>query len=199
MHWPGPGKVKTLLVLRHSLPQKGVGADPPLSPEGLVLARQRFQTASFAQVDAVYASPALRALQTAQQLGRPVYPDIRLAERRTGDTTGQDASFWAHQYAAPDFKNPDGESLNETRVRMTACIREILANLPDGQTALIVTHATALCSWLMGFCEVTVLDAERKLRRVTFQGEAVLEGAIEPAGGVEVRVEGNKPVGIVSL
>ena len=199
MHWPGPSKVKTLLVLRHSLPQKNAGADPPLSPEGITLARQWFRTAPFGQVDAVYASPSLRALQTAQQLGRPVRTDARLAERRTGDTTGQDASFWAHQYADPDFKNPDGESLNETRTRMTACIREILADLPDGQTALIVTHATALCSWLMGFCEVEVIDAKRKLRKVTFQGEAVLEGVIEPVSGVEVRVEGDEPVGIVSL
>lgn len=191
--------MKTLLVLRHSLPQRGAGADPPLSPEGVTLARQRFQTAPFGQVDAVYASPFPRALQTAQQLGRPVHTDARLAERCTGDTTGQDVSFWARQYIDPDFKNPDGESLNETRTRMTACIREILADLPDGQTALIVTHATALCSWLMGFCEVEVIDAKRKLRRVTFQGKIVLEGAIEPVGGFEVQVEGNETVGIVSL
>ena len=97
----------TLLLLRHSIPERGGSSpDPGLSAEGLQRAAAVFQNDAFRTVSLVWSSPSLRALQTAQLLGLPVRQDTRLAERRTGDTTGQDASFWKRQYEDPDFKNP---------------------------------------------------------------------------------------------
>lgn len=95
----------TLLLLRHSIPERGGSSpDPGLSAEGLQRAAAVFQNDAFRTVSLVWSSPSLRALQTAQLLGLPVRQDTRLAERRTGDTTGQDASFWKRQYEDPDFK-----------------------------------------------------------------------------------------------
>ena len=109
----------TLLLLRHSIPERGGSSpDPGLSAEGLQRAAAVFQNDAFRTVSLVWSSPSLRALQTAQLLGLPVRQDTRLAERRTGDTTGQDASFWKRQYEDPDFKNPDGESFREVSARM---------------------------------------------------------------------------------
>lgn len=175
----------TLLLLRHSIPERGGSSpDPGLSAEGLQRAAAVFQNDAFRTVSLVWSSPSLRALQTAQLLGLPVRQDTRLAERRTGDTTGQDASFWKRQYEDPDFKNPDGESFREVSARMADCIHELLDSLPEGQNALVVSHAAAICSYLQRFCTVEVTDAAQKLRRITFQGEVLLDGHFWEADGL---------------
>ena len=68
----------------------------------------------------------------------------------------------------------DGESFREVNARMSACIRDILSHLPDGETALIVSHAAAICAYLQGFCTVEVTDAEQKLRKISFQGDSAI-------------------------
>ena len=179
--------MKTLLLLRHSIPDRtGVSG---LSAEGVKKARELFRKENFRSVSRVWASPVPRAAEMAALLGLTVTQDARLAERRTGDTTGQDGSFWARQYADIDFKNPDGESFREVHARMDACITEALSALPEGGTVLVVSHAAAICSWLMGFCTVEVTDAVQKLRRITFRDKIVLDGALEPASGFEIRIE----------
>lgn len=81
----------TLLLLRHSISERGGSSpDPGLSAEGLQRAAAVFQNDAFPRSRSS-GRPLLRALQTAQLLGLPVRQDTRLAERRTGDTTGQDA------------------------------------------------------------------------------------------------------------
>ena len=185
----------TLLLLRHSIPERGGSSpDPGLSAEGLQRAAAVFQNDAFRTVSLVWSSPSLRALQTAQLLGLPVRQDTRLAERRTGDTTGQDASFWKRQYEDPDFKNPDGESFREVRARMADCIHELLDSLPEGQNALVVSHAAAICSYLQRFCTVEVTDAAQKLRRITFQGEVLLDGHFWEADGFVLHIENRYPV-----
>ena len=119
----------TLLLLRHSIPERGGSSpDPGLSAEGLQRAAAVFQNDAFRTVSLVWSSPSLRALQTAQLLGLPVRQDTRLAERRSGDTTGQGASFWKRQYEDPDFKNPDGDKAwHELQALLRARIDDGLA------------------------------------------------------------------------
>lgn len=187
--------MKTLLLLRHSTPERGGSSpDPGLSAEGLQRAAAVFQNDAFRTISCVWSSPSLRALQTAQLLGLSVRQDARLSERRTGDTTGQDVSFWKRQYEDPDFKNPDGESFREVSARMADCIHELLDSLPDGQTALVVSHAAAICSYLQRFCTVEVTDTAQKLRRITFQGEVLLDGRFREADGFVLRFESRRPV-----
>lgn len=177
--------MKTILLMRHSIPEKSSKfvTDPGLSPTGIQRAKEIFGDSLFADVSQVWASPSRRAFQTAELLGQPVKTDSRLLERKTGDTTGQDISFWKRQYENPDFKNPDGESFREVNARMSACIRDILSNLPDGETALVVSHAAAICAYLQSFCAVEVTNVEQKLRRVSFQGKMLMDGKLEPGMG----------------
>ena len=179
--------MKILLLMRHSIPERGK-ADAGLSTAGIERAKAVFQGPILRGVSGVWASPARRAVQTAELLGLPVVTDSRLLERRTGDTTGQDASFW-RQYEDPDFKNPDGESFREVRARMSAVLAEILPELPDGGTGLVVSHAAAICAFLQGFCTVDVTDERQKLRRITFQGKTILDGRFEPAGCFVLRID----------
>lgn len=183
--------MKTILLMRHSIPEKSSAfvTDPGLSSAGTERAKEIFSTFRFADISQVWASPSQRALQTAKLLGRPVQIDSRLLERKTGDTTGQDLSFWKRQYEDPNFKNPDGESFREVNARMSACIREILSGLSDGETALVVSHAAAICAYLQSFCTVEVTHAEQKLRRIRFHGKLLLDGKLEPLAGFVLRVD----------
>lgn len=183
--------MKTILLVRHSIPEKASEfvTDPGLSSAGTERAKEIFSTFRFADISQVWASPSQRAFQTAKLLGRPVQIDSRLLERKTGDTTGQDLSFWKRQYEDPNFKNPDGESFREVNARMSACIREILSGLSDGGTALVVSHAAAICAYLQSFCTVEVTHAEQKLRRIRFHGKLLLDGKLEPLAGFVLRVD----------
>lgn len=183
--------MKTILLMRHSIPEKSSEfvTDPGLSSVGIKHAKEIFSTPRFADVSQVWASPSQRAFQTANLLERPVRTNPRLLERKTGDTTGQDLSFWKRQYEDPDFKNPDGESFREVNARMSACIREILSGLPDGETALVVSHAAVICAYLQSFCTVEVTHAEQKLRRIRFHGKLLLDGKLGPMTGFVLRVD----------
>lgn len=190
--------MKTLLLVRHAKPQKGPWPDAPLSPEGIADAKALFarERARFAAVSNAAASPLCRAQETARLLGRPFVTDARLAERRTGDTTGQDEGFWKRQYDDPDFKNPDGESLREAGTRLAICAAEVLDRLPEGGTAALFTHAGTLCGFLMHFCEVTVTDLPTKSRKITFRGDTVLDGPLAAPCCFAVDVEGGEVVGV---
>ena len=65
---------------------------------------------------------------------------------------------------------------NRSRLAMT----DILSGLRNGQSAVVVSHAAAICAYLMEFasCEVTVMDADTKSRKVVFHGKKIHEGPI---------------------
>ncbi len=184
--------MKTLLLMRHSIPERSdqFSTDPALSADGIQRAQAVFRADIFRTVTQVWASPSRRAFQAAELLGLPVRTDAHLLERETGDTTEQDISFWKRQYDDPDFKNPDGESFREVNARMSACIQDILSALPDGQTALVVSHAAAICAYLQGFCTVEVTDAPQKLRKISFQNHVLLDGNFLPAECFVLEMEG---------
>ena len=51
---------------------------------------------------------------------------------------------------------------------MADCIHELLDSLPEGQNALVVSHAAAICSYLQRFCTVEVTDAAQSVQRSAF-------------------------------
>ena len=54
--------------------------------------------------------------------------------------------------------------------------------------------AAAICSYLQRFCTVEVTDAAQKLRRITFQGEVLLDGHFWEADGFVLHIENRRPV-----
>ena len=77
---------------------------------------------------------------------------------------------------------------------MADCIHELLDSLPEGQNALVVSHAAAICRYLQRFCAVEVTDAAQRLRRITFQGEVLLDGHFWEADGFVLHIENRHPV-----
>ena len=180
--------------MRHSqaqrdeaLPQEMWG----LSLDGVMAAGQFFKKDIFKSVGQVWASGLRRAYDTAMILDGGVTLDSALDERAVGQAENGD--FWAGQYVDPELKNPGGESFSQVRQRMERFISCLVEKMAEGETALLVSHAAAICAYLQGFCHVEVLDPEEKTRRVSFRGEEVMRGKIESSSAFVLEFENNEP------
>lgn len=185
--------MKIILLLRHSEPQRGTGlpnAQIPLSSNGEYRAKQLFRAEEFASVRYVCSSPYRRAWNTAKCLGLPVTQDERLKERVLGEEAALDDAFWEKQYLDHDYKTSGGESLNETRARMTAFMQELLGKMRNDEKAVVVSHAAAICAYLMNFCDIEVVDAQKKIRKIMFGESVVLNGKFEMPGGFILHFDG---------
>lgn len=150
----------------------------PLSEQGQMKAQKLFSLDVFRSVEAVYTSPYRRAYSTAEKLSERLHVDARFRERELGNPNTLNGEFWHRQYEDHNYKNVDGESLNDTKERMTSAINEIVSTMQDGSTVAIISHATAICAVLLNWCAVEVVDEQKKLRKITHQGTVVLNGSI---------------------
>lgn len=173
--------MKTVILMRHSKPLSGLeppNGEIPLCEEGISSAKKLFQSPLFVDVQHLWASPYRRAYDTAKVLNDSVLTDPRLRERELGDPATLNAEFWGRQYREHSFKNSGGESLNDVKLRMTAFMDELLHGMNDGEKAVVVSHAAAICSYLLNFCSITVSDEEKKWRHISFRSRTVLNGSI---------------------
>jgi 2,3-bisphosphoglycerate-dependent phosphoglycerate mutase len=100
-----------------------------------------------------------------------------LHERTSGEAK---EDFWLKQYRDYDFSNPNGETLNEVKVRMKNAMDYIVKSLSDGDKALVVSHATAICAYLLNFGTVKVIDVSQKSREITYKNKVIMRGNINP-------------------
>ena len=187
--------MKTVFLVRHSEPQKNSELPTeliPLSERGERLAETLFSQEVFQDVCRVYASSYKRAYDTAAHLGREIAVEHRLRERELGDRTTLSAEFWARQYEDDTFKNKGGESFAEVGARMTACMNEILLEMRDGEKAVVVSHAAAICAYLLNYCTIRVLDGEHKLREIVHNGNVVLAGRIDTPSCFTLHFDGDR-------
>lgn len=173
--------MKTIYLFRHTIPQEKSGyhnESIPISKQGV---REMENLLSKLRVDFnnVLCSPYLRAVQTAQIISSNYFVDERLHERRLGKEEELPDDFWVHQYLDYDYKNIGGESLNDVRKRMVDAIDFYLNRIDDNQTIAIVSHATAICSYLLSNCAIAVTNTECKERRIVFNGSIILDGKIK--------------------
>ena len=141
----------------------------PLSEKGKALAVSKRNILS--KVDRCFSSPYRRAIETAECIAdHPVIVEEL-------------------QYEDYDFRNPGGESLNQVKVRMKTAIDSIVGQMEEGETALVVSHATAICAYLLSYCEIEVKDAANKVRKISFHGKEILNDRFQPAEGFEILFE----------
>jgi broad specificity phosphatase PhoE/ribonuclease HI len=210
---PAPdGEPTTLLLARHGRTVDTAGgafagrdgADPPLSPQGeadaarLAAVLHRLGTSGSAlpelpAVDAVVASPLLRAQGTAkvvaERLGLDVATDDGWAEASFGAWDGltygeiarRDPDALAAWYGDPAVAPPGGESFDALAVRVRAA-RDRAVEAHSGRAVLAITHG--------GPVRIVVRDA-LDAGPVTLWRLRVTPGALTavrlwPDGGVEV-------------
>ena len=162
---PDMGSPTTLILLRHgetpmSIERRfsGVG-DPELTERGRAQAATAASRVallcSSVPITAVYSSPLRRALATAQAaaslLGLDVQVNKALRETDFGDWDGYSLaevrSRWPAEldawFASPKVAPPEGESFEQTLVRVRRARGEIIAAHP-GEAVLVVSHVTPI-------------------------------------------------------
>lgn len=190
--------MKTVYLFRHSIPDRTVSPENglmPLSREGKEALETLLCKYRFNRGIKIYTSPYMRAYESAEIIGRNITCDERLSERLIGNRASFTVQAWARQYADIDFANENGESFRSVRERMTAAVNEILDGTPDGGEVCIVSHAAAICAFLMQWCEIEVTDAQKKHRRITFRGETVSDGEIKTPSYFVLKFDGD-PVSV---
>lgn len=111
------------------------------------------------KIDAIYASPLERTMETAgptaEHLGLPIWTDIRFAEFDYGDWSGMTIEQLTPREDWKRFvrlrsgtRAPHGESIAEVQARMLAALLE-LAEKHALQTIAVFSHADAIRAALM--------------------------------------------------
>lgn len=111
-------------------------------------------------IDAIYASPLIRAYKTAEAINQyhhlPIETDARLTEIDVGDWEGRSwaeierensPAFRMWEENPGTFQAPGGESMLNVRKRMWAAISEIAINNP-GKLVCVASHGCAIRNFL---------------------------------------------------
>jgi broad specificity phosphatase PhoE len=132
---------------------------------------------------ALYASPLLRARQTAelaaQLLGHEIREDRRLMEINQGEWTGKNYHAVVAQFGDPlkadqwrdtvYTRAQGGESVAEVAQRMRAAADEITAR-HTGEHVLVFTHGLALATL---YCQANGITLEEVYRHIPDNGAAI--------------------------
>ena len=147
-HLVGVEGVKELWLVRHADAYTGMERmaegllDPPLTPLGREQAARLGQRLAYVPLDAVWASDLRRAVETAEAVARThglaVHTDTRLREVRTHWDEGRQVGL-----NAPE-EYPYPESEQEVYERISAAVTDVLAGVPPGGRAVVVTHNAAI-------------------------------------------------------
>ena len=150
----------TIYLIRHSKPMK-VNNDcnidklqiqnekQSLSIEGEEIAKEKLNNIEFDNLNKIYASNYVRAIQTAKYLSNINDLEINiisdLGERKFGIDSWEQLpeNFERKQFLDENYKIGSGESQKEVRNRMYSTIIKIL-NENQGKRVAIVSHGTAI-------------------------------------------------------
>lgn len=129
-----------------------------LSVSGEKRAEELSKNKELQNIDAVYSSNYVRALETAKYFALEnntiINIDERLNERRIGNFgTLKGKDFHRLQARDFDFKLSGGESINQTKKRMSDAIKNILM-FEAGNRVIVVSHSTAIMSILSAWCTI---------------------------------------------
>ena len=147
-----------LILIRHgqtywNLTQRFQGqSDTPLNTVGKNQAKALAERLSDLSFDIVYTSDLQRAIETANIIRKPAYPDPRLREVNFGDWEGltYDEIKDKHPAALNAWENdiyknapPNGETLEQLSARVQSMLDELHTKHSD-RTVLIVAHGGVL-------------------------------------------------------
>lgn len=129
-----------------------------LSVSGEKRAEELSKHPELQNIDAVYSSNYVRAMETAKYIALEnntiINVDERLNERKIGQMGDMDwKEFSRLQMKDFDFKLSGGESLNQTKKRIVDAMKNILM-FETGNRVAIVGHSTAFTCLMSAWCEI---------------------------------------------
>jgi broad specificity phosphatase PhoE len=149
-----------LVMVRHGLPERVLGAqgpaDPGLRSEGRSQARRLAAQLSARHIDAMYSSPLRRALETAElaagRLGLPVQviDDLAEVDRYSSsyipmEELRRDPDLWT--VLAASAGRDGGETRDSFRKRVIAAFERIIEANP-GRRVVVVSHGAVMNTYL---------------------------------------------------
>ena len=158
-----------------------------LSIEGEEDSRKLSENTELENIDIIWCSSYTRAKQTAKYIATKnniqYNIDMRLCERKLGniedlakfmcDKETRDPS--REQLAFPDFKTRDGESANDTKIRMNKFMQEILGKY-EGKRIAVISHGGAIKFYLLSYCNVNNnLNLEYKGKELVINSHCLLK------------------------
>jgi len=178
-----------------SLEQKRINR--PLSIEG---EQKSEKLGKVLDIDAIYSSNYASAISTAKYLSRekdlPIYIDAALADAKIGDPGKYNIKMLRYmQERNFDYKFPEGESLNETRIRIAKSIDKIL--LKEECDVAIFTHKRAILSYLTGITKQGFNLDSRLL--LTYNDCAIIDDTEKDLDIIAIEFANKKIVDITAL
>jgi alpha-ribazole phosphatase/probable phosphoglycerate mutase len=179
--------VTRLLLIRHAEPDEDARGrcygrlDVGLSPRGLASAERLAENLGNVALDALYASPRLRAVQTAAALGGALTVDDRLRELDFGRLEGrtyeeiereQPELFRRWMETPTQVRFPGGESYADLGERVASAVDDVVAANRE-RTVALVSHGGVIRAALavalglpgerafsldLGYARVSVVD-----------------------------------------
>lgn len=149
-----------------------------LSPEGEDIARERLSKIEFDNIDILFSSNYVRAIQTAKYLAVKNNIEINvisnLGERKFGISSWNELpeNFERKQFIDENYKIGNGESQKEVTDRMYSVIMKIINRNKDKKIA-IVSHATAITYLLKKWCDIKIVDDKF---RYSYNNKVLLDG-----------------------
>lgn len=149
-----------------------------LSVEGEDIARERLSKIEFDNIDILFSSNYVRAIQTAKYLAVKNNIEINvisnLGERKFGISSWNELpeNFERKQFIDENYKIGNGESQKEVTDRMYNVIMKIINSNKDKKIA-IVSHATAITYLLKKWCDIKIVDDKF---RYSYNNKVLLDG-----------------------
>lgn len=165
-----------------------------LSVEGERRAELLSKEKEFNNIDVIYSSNYVRAIQTAKYLAENrnivIHVDDRFNERRLGIAQKED--IYIKQYSDENLKNPDGESQKEVRERMKAGLIEVVNN-NKGKNIAIFTHGAAITFLLMNWCKLEFIH-EDKRKCLRFNGDIIADKIFDAPEVFKLQIDNKNEV-----
>ena len=166
-----------------------------LSIEGEEFAKEKLSKLD--NIDKVYASNFVRAIQTAKYISEDINIMDDLGERRFGINAWSELpeKFERKQFLDENYKIGDGESQKEVRTRMTNAINKIINDNKD-KTIAVITHATALSYLLKNWCDIKLGDDKLIY---SYKDKIILEGYIYYCDIFKLQFDDNNLINIEKI
>ncbi len=147
-----------------------------LSLEGEELAKQTFDNHEYNDIDVLYSSNYVRAIQTAKYLADKNNLEINVVsgfgERKHGVNSWNELpdNFEKRQFEDENFKLNNGESQKDVRDRMYKSLMKVL-NETKGKKIAIVSHSTAMMFLFGIWCNISYDSNSTFKDKVFFDGK----------------------------
>ena len=167
-----------------------------LSIKGEEIAKERLNNPEFNNIDVLFSSNYVRAIQTAKYISNKNNIDINiisdLGERKIGIKSWDELpdKFERKQFLDENYKIGDGESQKEVKERMYNTLMKIIKENQNKRIA-IVSHGTAISFLLKVWCDITLEDDKLKY---TYNDKVLLHNYLDYCETFKLTFDNNNQI-----